>query len=52
MSAWGHLTSEQGTAVPNTESGSWDGEGIFCGKVGYYNFKVLCMIQSNWITGA
>lgn len=54
MSAWGPLASEQGTAVPKTESGFCDGEGIFCDKVGYYHFtfKVLRMIQSNWITGA
>lgn len=54
MSAWGRLASEQGTAVPKTESGSCDGEGIFCDKVGYdhFTFKVLRIIQSNWITGA
>lgn len=53
MSAQGHLASEQGMAVPKAESGSWDGEGVLCGKVGYYDFtfKVLCMIQSNWVTG-
>lgn len=54
MSAWGHLASEQGTAVPEGEPGSRDGAGVLCGKVGYYHFafKVLRMIQSNWITGA